>query len=176
VDSVVVDGRVPLTASRRWALAALLAAGSIAADQLAKAWAVATLDTRTIGIVGDLQLRLVYNYDGAFGVGSGSGRIIGFFVVVVVGFLVAMLRQPRSVMVVSAIGLLVGGAAGNLIDRVVRDGPGLFGGGVVDFIDPQWWPVFNVADIVVGVGIGLMILSSLLEDRRARRAEAGAGE
>jgi signal peptidase II len=59
-----------------------------------------------------------------------------------------------------AVGLVLGGALGNLVDRVLRDGSGFLGGAVVDFIDAQWWPVFNVADIAVSVGGVLLVLVS----------------
>ena len=63
----------------------------------------------------------------------------------VVGLLVSIGRES-SPLYTPAVGLIVGGAVGNLIDRLFRS-PGWFRGGVVDFIDLQWWPIFNVADI-----------------------------
>ena len=59
-----------------------------------------------------------------------------------------------------AAGLVVGGALGNLLDRVSAPAPGLLGGAVVDFIDVQWWPIFNVADIAICVGAGLLAILS----------------
>ena len=50
------------------------------------------------------------------------------------------------------IGLVIGGAIGNVLDRLFRAGDGFLGGAVVDFIDLQWWPVFNVADMAITVG------------------------
>jgi signal peptidase II len=61
------------------------------------------------------------------------------------------------------LGLVLGGALGNLADRVFRDGSGFLGGAVIDFIDLQWWPVFNVADIAVTVGGVLLVLTSTRE-------------
>ena len=52
---------------------------------------------------------------------------------------------------------MLGGAVGNLIDRIFRDGGGFLGGAVIDFVDLQWWPVFNVADAAVSIG-GLLIV------------------
>ena len=63
-----------------------------------------------------------------------------------------------------ATGLVVGGAIGNLLDRALREGDGFLGGGVVDFIDLQWWPIFNVADTAIVVGAVLLFLSQLRED------------
>ena len=56
-----------------------------------------------------------------------------------------------------AVGAIIGGAIGNLADRVFREGGGFFGGAVVDFIDLQWWPVFNVADSAIVVG-GILVV------------------
>ena len=67
-------------------------------------------------------------------------------------------------------GVLFGGAAGNLVDRLLRSGNGVLGGRVVDFVDPGWWPVFNLADSALWVGIGLLLLAA----RRRDRAVAGA--
>ena len=63
-----------------------------------------------------------------------------------------------------SVGLIVGGAVGNLLDRLFRE-PGWLRGGVVDFIDLQWWPIFNVADIAITVGGVLLLLSSLRPPR-----------
>ena len=56
-------------------------------------------------------------------------------------------------------GLILGGALGNLLDRVFRDGHGFLGGAVVDFIDLQWWPVFNVADMAITLGAVALALN-----------------
>ena len=64
-----------------------------------------------------------------------------------------------------ALGMIVGGALGNVLDRALRSGRGGFlGGSVVDFIDVQWWPIFNVADVGVVVGAVLLVASSLLPE------------
>jgi signal peptidase II len=64
-------------------------------------------------------------------------------------------------------GLVIGGAAGNLVDRLFR-GDAWLRGSVVDFIDFQWFPIFNVADIAINVGAGLLILNSVLASRRSQ--------
>ncbi len=73
-------------------------------------------------------------------------------------------RSARNARTAVVIGLLVGGALGNLADRAFRSGLGSSGflhGAVVDFIDLQWWPVFNVADAAIGVGAVLLVLFGL---------------
>ena len=57
-------------------------------------------------------------------------------------------------------GLIAGGAIGNLADRAFRGDDGFLHGAVVDFIDVQWWPVFNIADACIVVGAVLLVLSS----------------
>jgi signal peptidase II len=68
-----------------------------------------------------------------------------------------------------AVGLVVGGAAGNILDRLFRSGDGFLKGEVVDFIDLQWWPVFNVADAAVVIGGILLLVSTALASDAARR-------
>jgi signal peptidase II len=75
------------------------------------------------------------------------------------------LRAERPLVAVGY-GVVLGGALGNLVDRALRDGDGFLGGHVVDFIDPQWWPVFNVADASLWVGIGLLVLAAVQDGRR----------
>jgi signal peptidase II len=96
----------------------------------------------------------------AFGSGQGLGPFIGVIAVVVVVFLLLSLRQASGKLSVVAIGLIVGGAMGNIVDRLFREDAWLHGR-VVDFIDFQWFPIFNIADMCVNVGGGLLIVSYL---------------
>ena len=97
----------------------------------------------------------------AFGRGQGFGPVIGVVATIVVVGLLLSLRQSGSKISVVAIGLIVGGAMGNIVDRLFR-GDAWLHGKVIDFIDFQWFPIFNVADICVNVGGGLLVLSYLL--------------
>ena len=113
---------------------------------------------RTIDLVWTLRFKLTFNEGAAFSVGGGSGgllALVGLLVVAVVYR--SVLRWPGRWPAV-ALGLVLGGAIGNLVDRVARDGA------VVDFIDLQWWPLFNVADIGVSCGAVLLVLLSLRHD------------
>lgn len=126
-------------------------------DQFAKTWAVRTLSTRgPIQVVGSLQLGLHKNTGGSFSVAGSLGPLIGVLAFVVVIVLAITGRSTRSTLTAIMIGLLIGGALGNLADRLFRAGldgrRGLLHGAVVDFIDLQWWPVFNVADTAIVVG------------------------
>ncbi len=135
----------------------------VALDQLTKTWAVHTLATRDIDLVGSLRLHLTRNTGAAFSVGFGSGGLIALLAIGVVIALIAMGRGLRSRVGVVSLGLVLGGALGNLVDRAFRDADGFLGGAVVDFIDLQWWPVFNVADAAVVVGGILLVLTSSKE-------------
>jgi signal peptidase II len=82
-------------------------------------------------------------------------------------------RQATRPLAAVALGMVVGGALGNLSDRAFREGEGFLGGGVVDFIDLQWWPIFNVADMGVVCGAILLVMLSWREPDPA--PEPGAG-
>lgn len=129
-------------------------------DQLTKHWALNALNAgKTIEIFWTLQFNLVFNSGMAFSQGQGIGRIIGVLAIGVVIGLLMSLRRPMSMVTVTGTGLLVGGAIGNISDRLFRGG-GWMGGAVVDFIDLQWFPVFNVADSAVTIGAGFLILGA----------------
>ena len=136
-------------------------------DQLTKQWAVNELTHREIPVFWTLVLHKVENKGAAFSMfgGGGMGPVIGIVAFVVVGVLVWQSRSVRSRWGAVALGLVAGGALGNLADRAFRGSSGLLSGGVVDWIDFQWWPVFNVADmgVVVG-GILLGILYAFAPD------------
>jgi signal peptidase II len=70
-----------------------------------------------------------------------------------------------------ALGLVLGGALGNLADRLIRG----HGGAVIDFIDFQWWPVFNVADMAITIGAVLLVIAGFREGEAPTGAGAGAG-
>jgi signal peptidase II len=140
----------------RWPLLLGVAAAVLAADQLTKWWAVETLDTRTIDVVWTLRFNLTINYGSAFSVAEGRGAVISLLALVIVAVLLRSGRYATRPGMAVAIGLVFGGAVGNLIDRAFRAGDGFLGGGVVDFIDLQWWPVFNIADAAIVVGALLL--------------------
>jgi len=135
---------------RRLGIVAAVAGGVILLDQLTKRWAVSTLaDGHVVKVVGSLQFRLAHNPGAAFSVGRDSnlGPLIALLAVVVVAVLIVTGTTTAPPSARCAWGSIAGGALGNILDRTFRQGSGVFGGYVVDFIDPQWWPTFNVADI-----------------------------
>jgi signal peptidase II len=152
-------GASPSRPGARWPLLLGTAAVVLVLDQLSKWWAVEVLDTRTIDLVGSLRLRLTINYGSAFSLANGRGPLISLLAIVIVVILLRSGRHATRPAMAIAIGMVLGGAFGNLLDRAFRAGDGFLGGGVVDFVDLQWWPVFNVADSAIVVGaIGLFLL------------------
>jgi signal peptidase II len=140
-------------------VAGLIGLAVVVLDQLTKEWALDALADGPIEVVGSLQWNLGFNSGTAFSFGEGRGGLISLIgLVAVLVLLAGVLRWPGRLPKVAA-GLVVGGALGNLLDRVTR-GPGLLDGAVVDFIDVQWWPIFNVADIAICVGAGLLAILS----------------
>jgi signal peptidase II len=139
--------------------AALLAYGS---DRITKIWAEGSLPGDPLDLVpGVLTLRFTTNSGGAFSIGrSAPWFFVGVTAIVVVVILVTSFRHT-SRLVGASLGLVLGGALGNLTDRVIR-APGLRGR-VVDFIDLQVWPVFNLADTAIVVGAILLAWVGLRE-------------
>jgi signal peptidase II len=151
----------------RWGLVAGVALAVVVLDQATKWWALRELqDQRIIELVWTLQFRLAYNTGAAFSFGAGStwGRWLPLAALAVVVALLWQGRTARSTLGAVALGLVVGGALGNLADRAFRGDGAFFSGAVVDFIDVQWWPVFNVADMGVVIGGILLVLSGFHHD------------
>lgn len=130
-------------------------------DQTSKTWALHHLsngDGRHIA--GPANLVLTYNTGAAFGLGTGVTPIVEAVVtVLIVGLLLSSRRAVSrgGVVEAAAFGLLLGGALSNLGDRLFRNLPG-HPGAVVDFIQAVgWWPVFNVADAAIVVGVALLV-------------------
>ena len=143
------------------------AAVVVALDQLTKQWALSELADGPVDLVGSLRLNLVFNDGAAFSLGGRNTTVIALLGIVVVAFLVRMgLRAERRTWALG-LGIVLGGALGNLIDRAFREGNGFLGGRVVDMVDLQWWPVFNVADASLWTGIGVLLLASWREPAEA---------
>lgn len=150
---------------------------TIAVDQATKEWALRALDEpgEVIEVLGPLQWNLVRNYGASFSVGEGGGPIISVIAVVVAAAMIWFGRRQIQLHRQVLYGLIAGGAIGNVIDRAFRrlPGEGFLEGGVVDFVDVQFWPVWNVADMAVVCSAIVLVGLGFLDDRRAARdAEA----
>lgn len=140
-------------------------------DQLSKAWALRDLaDGRIIHVFWTMQFNLTYNRGMAFSRGTGIGPIIGVIGLVVVVLLLLSLRRADNTLTRLATGLIIGGAVGNILDRLFR-GSGWMRGAVIDFIDFQWWPVFNIADMAIMVGAATMIGAMLTYNSQIERTD-----
>jgi signal peptidase II len=149
-----------------YGLIAIIVVVVLLADQLTKSWAVSRLsnDLDGIHVVGSLHLRLAFNSGMAFSKGEGKGPIIGAIALAIVGAMVWFARSVTDTLSRVAIGLVIGGALGNLCDRLFRAGlprSGLLGGRVIDFVYLGWWPTFNIADSCVVVGGILLAIATL---------------
>nr|WP_237048416.1 signal peptidase II [Lentzea guizhouensis] len=150
---------------------AVLAAGVLALDVLTKVLSVAFLErSEPIQLFGGiLYLTFVRNPGAAFGLAEGWTWVLALIAIGVVGFIAWIARNLRSTPWAVGLGLVLGGALGNLADRLFR-APGPMRGHVVDFLslfDPfgQVWPVFNVADMaIVSGGVTIIILALMQHD------------
>lgn len=130
-------------------------------DQVTKNWALNSLgEGRTINLFWTLRFNLVFNSGMAFSQGQDAGRLIGLLAVGVAVWLWFGLRKANTRMSLIGTSMLIGGALGNVADRLFR-GEKWLAGAVVDFIDFQWFPVFNVADAAVTIGAAILIISAV---------------
>ncbi|MGC9469482.1 MAG: signal peptidase II [Anaerolineae bacterium] len=159
----------------------LLFYGSIATalllDQLTKAWVVAHLPKyQPVNVVEwlapILSFTFVQNTGVAFGLFPGLGELFLLLSIIVVLSIVVFRRSlsATDTLVHAALGLVTGGALGNVVDRVAR-------GYVVDFLDVnfwplQTWPVFNLADSAIVVGVIVLFIDSLIVERNLAVADA----
>jgi len=158
--------------ARRFGLIAAVAALVVAADQLTKTLALDRLADGPREVFWTLRLNLEFNTGVAFSQARGSTAVVTVVALGVLAVLVVVAARTRGVYSAVALGLVIGGAMGNLVDRVVRD----HGGAVIDFIDFRWFPVFNVADAAVTIGVVLVIARSVLGGGAAgRTATTGDG-
>jgi signal peptidase II len=172
------------TRRRRVGVLAGVAAFVLAADAITKALVVTHLrPDEPVHVLGDvLMLDLLRNPGAAFSVGTGDTIVFTAIAVGVVIYIARTARNLRSVGWAITLGLLLGGAIGNLADRIFR-APGLFRGNVVDWIElTRYWPVFNIADSAIVCGGILTVLLAMFGyhldgtrgDRRAMAAAAAA--
>jgi signal peptidase II len=146
----------------------------LALDVVTKVLVVARLEGQApVELLGgQLLLRVSRNPGAAFSFAQGATLLFTAIAVVVIVVIVRVSRRLGSTGWAAALGLLLGGASGNLVDRLLR-APGPGRGAVVDFIDFQVWPSFNVADSAIVCGAALAVVMSLrgveIDGRRGER-------
>jgi signal peptidase II len=188
------DGRSPDTGTddavaqppakpRRVVLLALIAAGVVVLDVISKVVIVATVQPNDpVRLLGGLvYLSLIRNPGAAFSMATGMTWLLALIAIGVVVVIVRMAPRLRSTPWAVSLGLVLGGAIGNLIDRIFR-APGFLQGHVVDFVsvfgpNAEYFPVFNVADSAITIGGISLVITALLgidfdgTRTRSRRAQ-----
>lgn len=169
------------TARALWVLA-LVAAGAMLVDLGTKQWALSVLDEREpVRLLGGvLYLTLIRNSGAAFSLGADYTWIFPLVTIVVVGWIGWLSRGLRSIPWAVSLGLILGGALGNFLDRMFR-APGPFLGHVVDMFSVfhprgQVFPIFNVADSALVIGVILAVLLELTGRQRDGRRLTGRTE
>lgn len=158
-------------------MALILAILVVVADQAVKSWVLDVLhltEGQTIAVLGPLHLTGVWNPGVSFGFLQAQHDLVRWllaaFSIIVAGVLAVWVRSTERPLFALAVGLVIGGAVGNVIDRIRF-------GAVEDFVDLSraYFPwVFNVADSAISVGICLLLLDMLRQDGRERAAKAAA--
>ena len=148
--------------TRRYTVAVGLAALVVTVDALTKRWASIEFAEGPRVLIQDfLLLRFTENPGAAFSLLQDAGPYLGVAAIVVSLGLLWSIRLERPAMETVAYGLIVGGALGNLVDRLFR-GPGLLDGKVIDWIDLWWIPTFNVADMSITIAVSLLVVHAWL--------------
>jgi signal peptidase II len=144
---------VSAATARAWSLAGALCGLVFLADQAAKAAIEAHLVIgEDVDVLGPLGLTLSHNRGVAFGLAGGAGVglvLVTLVALAVIGYLFS--RKPERPGMWVAVGLLAGGALGNLADRIRADA-------VTDYVDVGSWPPFNLADVAITCGVVLLVL------------------
>lgn len=149
---------VPAVTNRKLALA--VAATVLVADQLTKWWALEALADGPISVLGDFwRFRVVRNSGAAFGTLQNAGVLLAIIAVVAILLLLRVSAETEHRHEAVIFGLVLGGATGNLVDRVFR-GDGFFDGRVVDWIDFSFWPTFNVADSAITIAVLMAVATA----------------
>lgn len=153
-------------------LAAAIVVGVVSLDLVTKTWAVAELADGPVRLFGDVGFALTRNTGGAFSLFQGFTPLLAIVAGIVAYLLVRAVRRTDDVLLVVALSLVLGGAVGNLIDRLFRS-PGVLRGAVVDFVHVSSFPTFNVADASITIGAGLVIVWALRGERASPAGQAG---
>lgn len=174
--------------TRRWKIFAIIGVLSLIADQVTKIWARSSLPSfehggrtygKTVEVIANYwDWRLSFNRGSAFGLfdETPGGRIfltvVGIIAIVAILWMVYKSRDDQT-RLASALGLVIGGAVGNLADRI-------YFGEVTDFVVWKYqtteWPTFNIADVTLVVGVGLLFVDMIAESRRERALAAAEAE
>jgi signal peptidase II len=172
------DALTPVSAAERslaahpsqWAGLVAIALAAILADQLTKLIVTRRLALdEGVHVIGPFSIHHVQNSGIAFGLFSGATFIVTVLTALAVGWMVVFFARSgaRHPVLPVALGLLIGGSASNLIDRVRL-------GHVTDFLDFKYWPAFNLADSFIVVGVAMLFFTFVSLDRPPRHRHVDA--
>jgi signal peptidase II len=164
------DGRVPISVAERslsartfdWIALTAVALAAVIADQLTKALVIRQLEVGdSIDVAGPFTIHHVHNPGIAFGLFATWADVVTLLTAGAVIWMVAYFARSgaRHPVLPVALGLLIGGSAGNLIDRLRL-------GHVTDFLDLRWWPAFNLADTFIVTGVVILLVALIAAERR----------
>jgi signal peptidase II len=156
---------------RRIAVALVVAVAVVVLDQVTKSLAVSKLSSGPVHLIGPFSLALSYNTGVAFSIGTGLTLPIVVIVVVVVTLVAWFGRAVPSTAAAVGLGMILGGAVGNLADRLFRG----HHGAVVDFVYSGFWPTFNLADASIVLGCVVLGVSLWRSGATRHRPENEGG-
>lgn len=143
---------------RRYLIAVGIGAAIVVLDLLTKRYASINFEGNPVEVIpGFFGFTYVENPGGAFGLFPGGGTTIGIAAIVVTLVVLVALMRERPLLETVALGFVLGGAIGNLVDRFAR-GPGIIDGPVIDWIELWFIPTFNIADASVTVAVALLLI------------------
>ncbi len=155
-----------------------MAAVVVALDQVTKQWAVSRLTAgpctpeSCIEVLWTLRFHLHFNRGASFSTGQGLGPWFGVLALAMSVYLIRQAVKDPSPRITLLFGGLAGGAVGNLADRLFRAEDGFLSGAVIDFIDFQWWPIFNIADMAIVGGVLSLIALSVFRPQQPEQEPA----
>ena len=154
-------------------LATAIVLGVVVLDQLSKLWAVRELAGAPVDLIGnDVGFALARNTGSAFSLFQAFTPLLAVVAIVVAVLLVRAVRRTRDTLMVVGLSLVLGGALGNLADRLFRS-PGFLKGAVVDFVHVGSFPTFNVADSAITIGAALIVIWAIRTDVLESRGASG---
>lgn len=162
LSDAVPDGAPSTSPTRLRVVFALVAVGCLALDQITKALAVAHLTPgeprRVLGPL--LRFDLTRNAGAAFSTGTAHTEWFAALAIIAACVVVWVAFRAATRLWAVALGVLMAGIVGNLVDRIVR-APGGFRGHVVDFLEFPHWPIFNLADVCITIAAVLIVLQAV---------------
>lgn len=168
------DTPTTVTPRRRLLIAGAIVVAVVLLDVLTKTWALRALADGPIWLVGrSIGFVLSFNSGSAFSLIRSGAPVLAVIAIIAAVVLVRTVLRTDDAWLVVGLSLVLGGAMGNLVDRVFR-APSFLHGAVIDFVKLGPWPLFNVADAAISIGAVIIIVRVLLDGRR-EVAESGDG-